>query len=109
MLPQSRPSRFFDGVDIFAKIHQILHWALMGMDFRSVALFSLGGIGKSSIAATYPKRKYDENEYNVVLWVHGETAVYMRQSFTDITIRCGAKHRATDDNLFQSTGASYLF
>ncbi|KAG8417409.1 hypothetical protein J3459_006697 [Metarhizium acridum] len=38
---------------------------------RAVALFGLGDIGKSSIVARYLERKFEDNEYGAVFWIHG--------------------------------------
>ncbi|KID94053.1 pfs domain-containing protein, partial [Metarhizium majus ARSEF 297] len=112
MLPPIKTTRFFDRVDVFEKLDQILG---KGSLFRSVALYGLGGIGKSSIASTYIERKFNENDYEIALWVRGEKPESLRQSFTDIAMRLklhGAQPQTHDENLllvqdwFQSTGKS---
>lgn len=114
MLPQTKTTRVFDQVDVFEKLDHILGPA-SGTSFRSVALHGQGGVGKSTIASTYIERKFDENDYDVVLWVCGEKTSSMRQSFTDIAMRLklpGAQPQTQDENLilvqdwFQSTGKS---
>jgi hypothetical protein len=113
ILPTKKASRFFDRVDTFEKIDQALGRKGTNTSFRSIALFGLGGIGKSSIAARYIERKIEENEYDAVFWVYGEKTPSLRQSFTDIAMRLkltGAQPNLHDDNLilvqnwFQSTG-----
>lgn len=117
ILPTKKPSRFFDRVDTFEKIDQVLGREGSKTSFRSIALFGLGGIGKSSIAARYIERKIEENEYDAVFWVYGEKTASLRQSFTDIAMRLklpGAQLNLHDDNLilvqnwFQSTGKLLL-
>ncbi|KAH0553214.1 hypothetical protein GP486_006614, partial [Trichoglossum hirsutum] len=115
LLPHIKTTRFFDRVDVFEKLDQILGPTAKRTSFRSVALHGLGGVGKSAIASTYIKKKFDENDYDVVLWVCGETPSSLRQSFTDIAMRLklpGAQPQTHDENTilvqdwFQSTGKS---
>ncbi|KAF9773458.1 hypothetical protein IL306_008714 [Fusarium sp. DS 682] len=110
MLPPIKTTRFFNRLDVFEKLELVLG---QGSSFRSVALHGLGGIGKSSIASNYIETKFNENEYEVVLWVRGEKPESLRQSFSDIAMRLklhGAQLQTHDENLllvqdwFQSTG-----
>ena len=114
MLPQTKTARFFDRVDVFEKLDQILGLAA-GTSFQSVALHGLGGVGKSIIASTYIEKKFNEKVYDVILWIRGEKSSSLRQSFTDIAMRLklpGVQPHIHDENLilvhdwFQSTGKS---
>jgi predicted ATP-dependent serine protease len=114
MLPQTKTTRFFDRVDVFEELDQILG-PVAGTSFRSVALHGLGGVGKSTIASTYIEKKFDKDDYDVVLWVRGEKTSSLQQSFTDIAMRLklpGAQPQNYNENLFlvqdwfQSTGKS---
>lgn len=72
-----------------------------------VALFGLGGIGKSSIAAQdmEQERKIKEKKYNDIFWVYGETTALLQQSFTDIALQLrllGAQSNLHNENLIQS-------
>ena len=101
MLPGSRATRTFDRPDVFQKLDQILD-ATVGGTFEAVALHSIGGVGKSTIASAYVEAKFDESVYDVVLWAHGEKTISLRQSFTDIALRLqlpGAQPQAHDENL----------
>lgn len=117
ILPTKKASRFFDRVDTFEKIDQVLGRKGSNTSFKSIALFGLGGLGKSSIAARYIERKIEENEYDAVFWVYGEKTASLRQSFTDIAMRLklpGAQPISHDENLvlvqnwFQSTGKLFV-
>jgi NB-ARC domain len=102
MLPRTKTTRFFDRVDVFEKLDQTLGPAAGRTSFLSVALHGLGGVGKSAIASTYIERKFDENDYDVALWVRGEKPSFLRQSFTDISMRLklpGAQPQTHDENL----------
>ncbi|KAM0511972.1 hypothetical protein ACHAPE_009328 [Trichoderma viride] len=115
-LPTKIYPAFFGRESTFEKIDQVL-----GRDgstaFRSIALFGRGGVGKSSIAARYIERKMEENKYDAVLWVYGETTASLRQSFTDMALRLklpGAQPNLHNENLqlvqnwFQGTDCKWL-
>ncbi|UKZ73821.1 hypothetical protein TrVFT333_001474 [Trichoderma virens FT-333] len=98
------------------------HYQILGRDgstaaFRSIALFGLGGVGKSSIAVRYIEKKMGEKKYDVVFWVYGETTASLRQSFTDIALQLklpGAQPNSHNENLrmvqdwFQTTDRKWL-
>lgn len=115
MMPETKTTRFFDRVDVFARIDALFESKTEKFSFRSVALHGLGGVGKSSIASSYIERKYDEGVYSVVLWARSETLASLKSSFTEIALKLklpGAQPRGHDENLvlvqewFQSTGSS---
>ncbi|KAH6715960.1 hypothetical protein BKA61DRAFT_654853, partial [Leptodontidium sp. MPI-SDFR-AT-0119] len=78
---------FFNRLNTFEKIDQAHGRDGSTPSFRSTALFGLGGIGKSSIAARYIEREIEEKKYNAMFWVYGETKSSLRQSSTDIALR----------------------
>ncbi|KAI0545208.1 pfs domain-containing protein [Xylaria curta] len=116
LLPQTRTLRFFDRVDIFTQLENVLGnepWAF----FKSIALWGLGGIGKSSIALRYLEIKVGQGGYDAMLWVHAEKDASLRQSFTDIALKLKlpeAHPQAHDQNLamvqdwLQSTDCRWL-
>jgi GTPase SAR1 family protein len=114
-LPTKIYSSFFDRESTFEKIDQVLGRDGSTTTFRSIALYGLGGIGKTSIAARYIEKKMEEKKYDVVFWVYGETTASLRQSFTDIALRLklpGAQPNLHNENLhlvqnwFHRTGKS---
>lgn len=114
-LPTKMYPSFFDRHDTLQKIDQVLGRDESTTSFRSIALFGLGGIGKSSIAARYIERQVEEKKYNAIFWVYAETKASLRQSFTDIATLLklpGTQPHLHDDNLiqvqswFQTTGKS---
>lgn len=114
-LPIKMCSNFFGRESTFEEIDQVLGQDGSATTFRSIVLFGLGGIGKSSIAAQYIKRSMEEKKYNAVFWVYGETTASLRQSFTDVALRLklpGAQPNLHNENLqlvqnwFQTTGTS---
>ncbi|KAF2963290.1 hypothetical protein GQX73_g10280 [Xylaria multiplex] len=113
MRPHTHTTRMFDRVDVFLQLDDLLD-RKTGSALCSVAMHGLGGIGKSTIASSYLERKYNENIYDICLWVRGETELSLQQSFTEIALRMklpGARHQQHDENLvlvqdwLQSTGA----
>lgn len=54
-------------------------------ELKAIALYGLGGVGKSHIALKYAHSKV--KELDAILWVYSETATALAQSFTDIAIR----------------------
>lgn len=55
--------------------------------FRSLALYGIGGVGKSSVALRYAETKINNQELDVMFWIASEKEVTIRQSFTDIAVR----------------------
>lgn len=117
-LPTKMYSRFFNRESTFEKIDQVLDRDGLAAAFRAIALFGLGGIGKSSIAARYIEQKMEEKKYDAVFWIYGETTASLRQSFTDVALRLklpGAHPNLHNENLqlvqnwFQTTGKSLSF
>lgn len=98
-----RLHRFFDRADVVAKIGEYL--GQVGAEpensLRSLALYGLAGVGKSSIALRYAELLLQKGALDVMFWVHGEKAVTMSQSFTDIALRLklpDASLKDHDDN-----------
>lgn len=55
--------------------------------FRSIALYGLGEVGKSSVALEYAEKKIRNGELDAMFWVPSEKAVNIRQTFTYIALR----------------------
>ncbi|KAM0335642.1 hypothetical protein ACHAQA_000691 [Verticillium albo-atrum] len=89
VFPSFRPVRFFDRRDVVSKIEE--HFNMSNADvensFRSLALYGLGGVGKSSVALRYAEASIRRGEVDAVFWAHSEKPVTIRQSFTNIAMR----------------------
>ena len=85
--PTIRTSRFFDRDDVIGKIEHYFNQVDIDASFRSLALYGLGGVGKSSIALRFAEAKYRRGELDAMFWVYSEKLVTIRQSFTDIAMR----------------------
>ncbi|KAF8851460.1 hypothetical protein BDZ45DRAFT_730880 [Acephala macrosclerotiorum] len=86
MLPLVRNHHFFDRDDAIAKINK--HFSRTGTGVgqpHSLALYGLGGVGKSAVALKYAYSRIDE--LDAILWVRSETPTALAQSFTDIAMR----------------------
>ncbi|OAQ95981.1 hypothetical protein LLEC1_02850 [Akanthomyces lecanii] len=106
MLPQTRATRCFSRDDVFVKLDEILQPAAEQSSLRSVALYGVGGVGKSTVASTYVENKFEDQVWDVVLWVCGEKPSSLRQSFTDVAMRLklpGAQPQTHNENLFLLT------
>lgn len=87
ILPSIRTSRFFDRTDVIEKIEDYFSQVDTTEIFRSLALYGLGGVGKSSVALRYAEGKLRRGELDAMFWVHSEKLNTIRQSFTDIAMR----------------------
>lgn len=87
ILPTTRISRFFDRDDILHKIDDHFRKDSNAESFQSLALYGLGGVGKSSVASKYANMKLRRDELDAMFWVQSEKLVSIRQSFTDIAMR----------------------
>ncbi|KAI0384927.1 hypothetical protein F5Y04DRAFT_276993 [Hypomontagnella monticulosa] len=117
MLPETKINRLFDRIKLFQTLDNLLEPADDEVSFNSVALYGLGGVGKTSVASSYIKGKFKQKTYDVVLWAKGEKPSSLRQSFTDIALRLklgGAQAQSHDENLrrvqdwFQYTDSKWL-
>ncbi|KAK3379097.1 hypothetical protein B0T24DRAFT_610704 [Lasiosphaeria ovina] len=100
MTPPTKNSRFFDRDDVIDDIDKHYQKKDLG-PFRSLALYGMAGVGKTHIAMKYAQKKYSKRELNAVLWVAAETAMSIKQSFTEISLRLklpNATAKSHDDN-----------
>lgn len=87
ILPSISTSRFFDRTNITEKIEDHFREVDPDQTFRSLALYGLGGVGKSSVALRFAEAKLRRGELDAMFWVHSEKLVTIRQSFSDIALR----------------------
>jgi hypothetical protein len=92
VLPNIRTPRFFDRVEPIQQIEE--HFNNLspntGADehsFRSLALYGLGGVGKTTVALKYAENKLHRGELDALFWVYSEKLVSLKQSFTNIALR----------------------
>ncbi|KAH8714838.1 P-loop containing nucleoside triphosphate hydrolase protein [Phaeosphaeriaceae sp. PMI808] len=86
MLPPSQGSKLFGRDDVIDKVED--HFNRPGSEpFRSVALYGMGGVGKTTVATKYAEKQNARRSVNAVLWVVGQSEMKIKQSFTQIAQR----------------------
>ena len=86
MLPLVKNTMFYDRNDITAKIAERFNTVNSeGVHVNAIALFGLGGVGKSQVALKFVHSK--AQEFGMIGWIHSETATALAQSFTDLAVR----------------------
>ena len=114
-LPVSRNARFFDREPILERIHSIFHDESEHSRFRSMALYGLGGVGKSTVAMKYAQRF--SADLDAILWIRSETATSLEDSFSGAALRLqlpGATPQKHEENRIlvldwlQRTGTSWI-
>ncbi|EXF75842.1 hypothetical protein CFIO01_07877 [Colletotrichum fioriniae PJ7] len=100
VLPTASTNRFFNRDEVIEEIdHQLGEQRIDGL--RSLALYGMGGVGKSHVALKYIEKKKAEKGLTAIFWVHAENIISFQQSFTDIALRLdlpGAQRTLHDEN-----------
>lgn len=81
-LPFLQNSKFSGRGDILTEIKTALDPAVTAHSAKSLALFGMGGVGKTQIALEYAHE--NKNVYDVILWVSADSAITIGQSFREI-------------------------
>lgn len=87
VLPPIRTTRFFDRDDVIEKIDSHFRDSDSAAPLRSLALYGMGGVGKSHVAMKFLEQKLATKEYDAIFWVKAESSVSIQQSFTEIALR----------------------
>jgi hypothetical protein len=89
IFPTSRTTRFFNRTDVSLQMDTFFGYGTLKpqSSFRSLALYGLGGAGKSSVAMKYAETRRRRGDIDAMFWISSEKEVSMRQSFTDIALR----------------------
>ncbi|KAA8645136.1 uncharacterized protein ATNIH1004_009353 [Aspergillus tanneri] len=87
VLPPIRTTRFFDRNDVIEKIDGHFRDSDSTAPLRSLALYGMGGVGKSHVAMKYLEKNLATKEYNAMFWVKAKSSVSIQQSFTEIALR----------------------
>ncbi|KAK0110116.1 hypothetical protein ONS95_002771 [Cadophora gregata] len=85
--PSTRTARFFDRTDVVDQMNSFFSKGDSDRSFLSLAIYGLGGVGKSSVAMRFAEGKLDRQELDCMFWINSEKPVSIRQSFTDIAMR----------------------
>lgn len=87
VLPLTRTARFFDRDDVIEKVEKHFQDSDSNSSLRSLALYGMGGVGKSHVAMKYLENKQTAKEFDAIFWINAENPVSIEQSFTDIALR----------------------
>ncbi|KAM5347078.1 hypothetical protein ACJ41O_010083 [Fusarium nematophilum] len=87
ILPPTRTARFFDRDDVIEKIEEHFQSGDSASSLRSLALYGMGGVGKSHVAMKYLEKKQAAKDFDAIFWVNAESPVSIQQSFTDVALR----------------------
>ena len=83
-LPPAKNSRFYDRDDIIGRMDNYLRGPRNEPRVHSLALYGLGGVGKSHVALKYAHTR--SAHYSAILWIHSASPTAIAQSFTDIAL-----------------------
>jgi hypothetical protein len=100
-LPVAKNTRFFGRQTILQQIDNYLQPSSKNHGLSSLAIYGLGGVGKTQIALAYAYEKLFE--LDAVFWIPAETELGMKQAFTNIAIESlklqNARPQAHQENL----------
>ncbi|KAI0024434.1 P-loop containing nucleoside triphosphate hydrolase protein [Xylariomycetidae sp. FL0641] len=75
-------NRFSGRSELLDKVHESLDPSKATTSTRSVALFGMGGVGKTQLALQYAHQ--NTGTYDVVLWISADNAITIGQSFREV-------------------------
>ncbi|KXH65594.1 hypothetical protein CSAL01_03236 [Colletotrichum salicis] len=82
VLPPATTNRFFNRDEVIQEIDdQFDEQKEEGL--RSLALYGMGGVGKSHVALKYTEKKKAEKGLGAIFWIRAETLFSFQESFTD--------------------------
>lgn len=100
-LPVAKNTRFFGRQTLLQEIDHYLQPSTVDAGFSSLAIYGLGGVGKTQIALSYAYEKL--SELDAVFWIPAETDLGLKQAFTSIAIDTlklpNARPQAHQENL----------
>lgn len=88
ILPPARNHRFYDRDAMIKRIDEMHERPIMeGNGPPSLALYGLGGVGKSFIALKFAHGK--AQSLDAIFWIYSQTSTSIAQSFSDAAVRLG--------------------
>ncbi|KAI0113624.1 P-loop containing nucleoside triphosphate hydrolase protein [Nemania sp. FL0031] len=100
-IPFSSNPKFSGRRDILDTVHEALNIDSPSSSLRSLALFGMGGVGKTQIAVQYAYQSL--HHFDVVLWIAADNAIAIGQSFRAIANGLGLFE--TDDDQTDAAAA----
>jgi hypothetical protein len=89
-------TNFYDRIGITGRLEEFFYPPSGEAAFRSIVLYGIGGVGKSSIALKYSNMKAKSHSVDAILWFHVKTKVSLSQSFTEAAIALGFERVGRD-------------
>lgn len=102
-IPFGTNTKFSGREDVLGTISESLASESATTSLRSVALFGMGGVGKTQIALQYAHRNLDA--FEVVLWIAADSAITIGQSCRTIADHLGLL--GSDDEVKDAAAAIY--
>ncbi|RJE17231.1 NB-ARC domain protein, partial [Aspergillus sclerotialis] len=87
VVPPTQTARFFDRDDVIEKVEKHLQDGDPTSSLRSLALYGMGGVGKSHITIKYLEKKQLAKEFDAIFWIKAKNPISIQQSFIDIAVR----------------------
>jgi hypothetical protein len=94
-IPYSRNRNFFGRKDELEVLRKELDYDEDHPEFRSYAVWGMGGIGKTQLALSYAHERAEKGT-PVVIWINSETQIDIYQSYTDVADRLELPDRRPD-------------
>ncbi|EHA52743.1 hypothetical protein MGG_16848 [Pyricularia oryzae 70-15] len=102
-IPFSANAKFNGRDEVLATVNSALAPDMVASSHKSVALFGMGGVGKTQIALKYAYNSV--NHFDVVMWVAADNAIAIGQSFR--TIADGLGLLGDGDEMNHSAAATW--
>jgi hypothetical protein len=98
MLPKSKNENFYGRKDELDRINQYLDYR-NNTKLRTYTIYGRRGVGKTDIALEYAYT--NPSDFEAIFWVHCETSLSLRQSFTDMAVALNLPGADRNGNCFQ--------
>ena len=102
-IPFASNTRFSGREDVLDTIDKSLDPETATPSLKSIALFGMGGVGKTQIAIQYAYRNLDR--FDVILWIAADNAIAIEQSFR--TVADGLGLLGNDEQIKDAAAAIY--
>lgn len=102
-IPFAPNNKFSGREDILETIDASLDPETAASSLKSIALFGMGGVGKTQVAMQYAHRSLDT--FDVVLWIAADNAIAIGQSFRAVADGLGLL--GSDDEMKDAAAAIY--
>lgn len=100
-IPFPANPKFSGRHDVMGAVREALDPEAVSQSLKSIALFGMGGVGKTQIAIHYAYRHMEH--FDVIMWVAADNAIAISQSFRAIAEGLGLL--GTEDEAKDSAGA----